>query len=97
MGGIAEVGSFLVDPLGIGYGDAIHGVKKDKDKSSGPAPQQAKAATSVDSSAGLAKADPNQAIIKKQGDKRRQLLLNQSTGRPQGPTISTQPTNRSLF
>ena len=93
MGSIGEIGSFLVDPLGIGYGDAIHGVKDKDDKRS--APQQEQRAAAVAPPTGP-QADVNKQLLEKQGADRRRRLLYESTGRtsPTGPSITTEPTNQ---
>ncbi len=100
MGGVAsfvadpsfrKLGSGLFDPLGIGYGDAVHGVKDEDDDDS--APQQSTTTTTATHAPDAAKVDASKSLLQQQSDARRKRLLFQSTGRPpQGPTISSQPT-----
>jgi hypothetical protein len=96
MGGIGEIGSFLVDPLGIGFGDKLHGIKDKKKKD--PVAQETKAQEVAAASPEGPTADVNKDILDKQNRSRRSFLLNRSTGRsPQGPQIEPIQQNRSLF
>ena len=98
MGGMSEVGSFLVDPLGLGIGDKVFNVDDKKKKV--PVAQQTKAQEADPASPEGPAADVNKDLLDKQNRSRRSFLLNRSTGRspsPQGPQIEPIKQNRSLF